>query len=98
MEQPFRSFVEECDNLQVGDCPLPLYSNVFAHRSALRQGLQLLADVSSFWAFSHSFLTRFRDEFIKLPSFSFPVMSDVDPKDVDVDDVSLCTALNNRRD
>ena len=46
-------------------------------------------DTSTFGSFTHSFLTRFRDEYTKLPSFSFPILSGVDPQDVDRDDVSL---------
>lgn len=52
------------------------------------KGVQIMNDTSTFGSFTHSFLTRFRDEFVKLPSFSFPILSGVDPRVADVDDVS----------
>ena len=45
-------------------------------------------DTSTFGSFTHAFLTRFRDEFTKLPVISFPIFSGVDPRHVDPDDVS----------
>ncbi|KAF7791259.1 hypothetical protein EIP86_002273 [Pleurotus ostreatoroseus] len=75
MEETFRAFVEECDNLQ---------------------GLQVINDASTFGSFTHALLTQFRDEFVKLPSFSFPILSGIDPRDVDSDDSrSLMKALND---
>ena len=44
-------------------------------------------DTATFGSFTQAFLTRFRDEFIKLPTVMFPILSGVDPERVDVDDV-----------
>ncbi|KAJ3557958.1 hypothetical protein NM688_g1196 [Phlebia brevispora] len=75
MEETFRMFVEECDNLQ---------------------GLQLVNETPTFGSFTHSFLTRFRDEFTKIPSLSLSILSGVDPRKIDVDDSpSLMKALND---
>ena len=45
-------------------------------------------DTSTFDSFTHAFLTRFRDEFTKLPVLSFPIFAGVNPGHVDPDDVS----------
>ncbi|KAI0061973.1 tubulin nucleotide-binding domain-like protein [Artomyces pyxidatus] len=60
------------------------------------QGVQLLVNTDSFGSFAHSLLTVFRDEFPKLPSLTFPILSDVVPGDIDVDDVKgMRKALND---
>ncbi|KAI0002430.1 Misato segment II tubulin-like domain-containing protein [Russula compacta] len=51
------------------------------------QGLQLCTDNASFGSFVNSFLTAFRDEFPKLPTLMFAVLSDAVPGDLDVDDL-----------
>ncbi|KAH8101289.1 tubulin nucleotide-binding domain-like protein [Cristinia sonorae] len=75
MEDAFRFFVEECDNIQ---------------------GLQIMNDTSTFGGFTHSFLSAFRDEFTKLPSWTFSFLSDSIPVSLNVDDPrSIMKALND---
>lgn len=53
-------------------------------------------DTPSFGSFTHAFLTRFRDDFVKLPCLSFPVLSGCTPGKVDADDArGIKKALND---
>jgi len=52
------------------------------------QGIQVMNDTASFGSFISSFLISFHDEYLKLPSLIFPLLSDVVPRHIDVDDVS----------
>lgn len=50
-------------------------------------------DTATFGSFIDSFLTSFRDEYLKIPSIIFPLLSDVLLGQIDVDDVrhdSVC--------
>jgi hypothetical protein len=40
-------------------------------------------------------LTAFRDEFPKQPTLMFAILSDAVPGDLDVDDVSISSAISN---
>ena len=93
MEEPFRFFVEECDNLQVSASEY-VYPHLMT--MVLYQGLQLIHDTATFGSFTCSFLTQFRDEFSKLVTFSFPVLSGVAPKNIEVEDVSYIGRLAHR--
>lgn len=42
-------------------------------------------DTATFGSFTHSFLTRFRYDFTKLPCLTFPILSDSLPGAVDAD-------------
>ncbi|KII83792.1 hypothetical protein PLICRDRAFT_119052 [Plicaturopsis crispa FD-325 SS-3] len=58
------------------------------------QGIQVMHDISTFGSFTDAFLTAFRDEYTKLSSLSFPLLSDAIPGEIDADDV-LRKALND---
>lgn len=48
-----------------------------------------MSDVSTFGGFSHALLTQLRDEFVKIPTLAFPILStDVFHK-IDIDNVRL---------
>ncbi|PPQ91103.1 hypothetical protein CVT25_013141 [Psilocybe cyanescens] len=61
------------------------------------QGVQILNDTDTFGSFMGSFFASFRDEYLKLPSFSFPILSGPIS---DRDEVSIllayCNILINR--
>lgn len=60
------------------------------------QGLQLCTDNASFGSFCNALLTAFRDEFPKQPAFTFAVLSDAVPGDIDVDNMrDIQKALND---
>ena len=44
-------------------------------------------DTATFGSFTTVFLTKFRDEFVKLPCISFSALSEFDPGQLEVDDV-----------
>jgi hypothetical protein len=46
-------------------------------------------DTVTFGSFIHSFLASFRDDYAKLPSLFFPLLSSGDLGSIRVDDVSL---------
>ncbi|TFK37238.1 mtDNA inheritance protein Dml1 [Crucibulum laeve] len=50
------------------------------------QGIQVVNDTETFGAFTSSLLTSIRDEFIKLPSLVFPLLSSTTSQKIDVDD------------
>lgn len=52
-------------------------------------------DTASFGSFVNSFLTAFRDEFVKLPCLAIPLLSDAGSRHIDVDDVSYSLTLMN---
>lgn len=53
-------------------------------------------DTASFGSFTHAFFSRFRDEFTKLPSLSFPILSGYLPGRFDTDDArGMKKALND---
>lgn len=85
MESAFRMFIEECDNIQVCcsfDSRLKLLNATKDH-----QGLHVTNDTADFGSFINSFLSKFRDEFAKLPCLSFYILSENAPNEVDADDV-----------
>ncbi|KAF9462802.1 Misato segment II tubulin-like domain-containing protein [Collybia nuda] len=50
------------------------------------QGIQVINDTASFGSFINSFLTAFRDEFVKLPCLVIPLLTDAGSRHIDVDD------------
>ena len=89
MEDSLRSFVEECDWLQVCTFPSENFRTSLKNATtSFRKGIQLTHDTSTFGSFVDSFLTSFRDEFPKLSVMSFPLLSNLIPGSIDVDDVS----------
>ncbi|KAF8055192.1 mtDNA inheritance protein Dml1 [Lyophyllum atratum] len=50
------------------------------------QGIQIMNDTSTFGGFMNSFLTSFRDQYLKLPCLAFPLLSDGISKQLAVDD------------
>lgn len=59
-------------------------------------GLQVMSDSLTFGGFTHAFLTRFRDDFAKLPCIAFPVLSGLLPDKIDADDSrAVKKALND---
>ncbi|KAJ8584484.1 tubulin nucleotide-binding domain-like protein [Rhizopogon salebrosus TDB-379] len=49
------------------------------------QGLQMMHDTATFGGFLHSFLTSFRDEFLKASVLNFSFLSGADPNHTDID-------------
>ncbi|EKM52417.1 uncharacterized protein PHACADRAFT_211670 [Phanerochaete carnosa HHB-10118-sp] len=69
---------------------------IFVEECDHLQGFQTMNDSLTFGGFTHSFLTRFRDDFAKLPCLSFPVLSGSVPGMADVDDSrAVGKALND---
>jgi hypothetical protein len=60
------------------------------------QGLQMMHDTATFGGFSHSFLTSFRDEFLKASVLNFSFLSGADPNHTDIDNVSCCSCCRTR--
>lgn len=89
MDDSFRFFVEECDSLQVR---FVSRSREYADLENV-QGLQIMNDTTTFGGFTHSFLTAFRDEFMKLPCWTFSMLSDCIPSTLNVDDVCDLASL-----
>jgi hypothetical protein len=54
----------------------------------LLQGLHLVNDAASFGSFTNSFISEFRDDFVKLPIITFLILSEPNPIGIDVDNVS----------
>lgn len=50
------------------------------------QGIQIMNDTDTFGSFLSSFLSSFRDEYLKLPSLVFPLMAGVVSQNPDCDD------------
>ncbi|ETW74824.1 hypothetical protein HETIRDRAFT_237753, partial [Heterobasidion irregulare TC 32-1] len=60
------------------------------------QGIHVTVDNATFGAFTDAFLTSFRDEFSKLPSLVFPILSNAVPDHIDVDSmVGIRKAMND---
>ncbi|OCH91306.1 mtDNA inheritance protein Dml1 [Obba rivulosa] len=69
---------------------------LFVEECDALQGVQLTHDTATFGGFTNAFLTSFRDEFAKLPCFSFPLLSDSIPGSIDQDDaIGMRKALND---
>lgn len=55
-----------------------------------------MTDTQTYGSFTHSFLSRFRDDFTKLSCISFPILSGYLPGQFDADDArSVKKALND---
>lgn len=50
------------------------------------QGLQVLNDTASFGPFMHSLLTALHDDMLKIPCLAFPLLSNTNGWDIDVED------------
>ncbi|THH21692.1 hypothetical protein EUX98_g8295 [Antrodiella citrinella] len=60
------------------------------------QGLQVINDTASFGSFTHSFLSAFRDDFTKLPCWTFSLLSDSVPGSLNVDEPrGIAKAVND---
>ncbi|KAF8957165.1 mtDNA inheritance protein Dml1 [Flammula alnicola] len=87
-QELFRRFNEESEvmdgafRLLIEDC-----DNV--------QGVQIMNDTDTFGSFMGSFLASLRDEYLKLPSFTFPVISGVASHNPDGDDTKTTRKLIN---
>ncbi|KAF8491409.1 tubulin domain-containing protein [Gautieria morchelliformis] len=69
---------------------------LFAEECHLLQGVQLCMDTPSFGSFTVSLLSRFRDEYPKLPVLSFCSLSRHDPAEVNLENTPGCVnALND---
>lgn len=79
METSFRLFAEECDHLQVNGICIHHLTFFF---TLSWQGIQVTSDNGSFGGFTHSFLAAFRDEFPRLSSLTFSVLSNADGDNV----------------
>lgn len=51
--------------------------------------MQVINDAASFGSFIDSFISDFRDDFVKLPVVNFIVLSEPKTDEIDFDDVSL---------
>ncbi|KAK0472500.1 mtDNA inheritance protein Dml1 [Armillaria novae-zelandiae] len=78
-EQYFRQFDEDASLLE-GSVRL------FLEESDSVQGMQVLNDTASFGPFIHSLLTALHDDMLKLPCLAFPLLSNSNGWDIDVED------------
>lgn len=82
LEGSVRLSLEESDSVQVRSEYL-----VILHKIISRQGLQVLNDTASFGPFIHSLLTALHDDMLKIPCLAFPLLSNTNGWDIDVEDV-----------
>ncbi|SJL14424.1 uncharacterized protein ARMOST_17881 [Armillaria ostoyae] len=78
-EQYFRQFDEDVSLLE-GSVRLSL------EESGSVQGIQVLNDTASFGPFVHSLLTALHDDMLKIPCLAFPLLSNTNGWDIDVED------------
>ncbi|CAL1697854.1 unnamed protein product [Somion occarium] len=59
---------------------------LFVEECDYLQGIQVTNESSSFGGFTHAFLLAFREEFPKLPSITFSLLSSATPSSIEADD------------
>ena len=74
--------------IDAGNQPLLFYSN---SKDWLRQGFQIMNDVDSFGSFMNSFLIPLREEYPKISSIVFPLMSSGTAQNLDIGHVRSLT-------
>ncbi|KAI8972555.1 tubulin domain-containing protein [Trametes punicea] len=68
---------------------------LFVEECDALQGVQLTSDCDTFGGFTDAFLTGFRDEYPKMPSLAFPLLSDASNLAVSPEDENTATKLIN---
>ena len=85
MDGSVRLFAEDCESMQVINQSLFIY--ILNTEDRFGQGFQIMNDIDAFGSFMNAFVVTLRDEYPKLTSVMFPVMSNNTSQTLDIYDV-----------